>query len=89
MQQEVIDKLAMIAEATGKAFAHVPGLVNQLYLLESEKEVRFTHYADPLGAQEIAQDIRNAMLPYGYLAHAPSRKKLAENFFEYIVRYDG
>ena len=90
MKKEMIDKLKMIAEASGKAYGNIPAMtVNKLSLSENAKEIRFTHYADPEGAMEIAKDIREAMLPFGYLAHSPERHQITDNFFEYGIKYDG
>lgn len=90
MKQELIDKLKMIAEASDKEYGNIPTMtVNKMFLFEGNKEIRFTHYADLEGAMEIAKDIREAMLPFGYLAHNPERQHIAGNFFEYVIKYDG
>ena len=90
MEEKLIEKLYLLAEANGKTFdscysATLNG--NFMMLYEQKRQIKFTHCADREGALALATAIIEEMKAFEYEAKLVAAKETNSPIYEYVIEY--
>lgn len=89
MERQIIDRLSLIAEASGKTFDRTYSSAlngNMMTFVPEEKQIKFTHFSDLDGGKALANTIMEALASFGYSSGYISRRT-KDSIFEYVISY--
>lgn len=90
VKKELIEKLQMIAEASGKTMDDTYSNSlngNMMTVCEKERQIKFTHYSDRKGGDDLARVIIDEMQVFSYKARLESVEISIDPIWEFIITY--